>query len=76
MIFPICSFKIEDDSTNDSTDDINMLSKYLVNKPRDEAPMTSLWISCLATSSAIAFSTSSDSITTSSTSTYIQNQVS
>lgn len=42
-------------------------NKYLLNRPGDEAPRTSLFIEFLATSSATAVATSSDSITTTST---------
>ena len=50
------------------------VSRNLVNKPRDGAPMTRLLIADLETSSAIAFATLSDSKTTTSTSTYIQKK--
>lgn len=50
-----------------------MPTKYLLNRPRDGAPKTRLLIADLAISSAIAFATSSDSMTTTSTCTYIQN---
>ena len=43
------------------------LDRHLVNKPRDGAPMTRLLIADLETSSAIAFATLSDSMTTTST---------
>lgn len=46
---------------------------YLENIPLDDAPITSLWIELLSISSAIALATSSDSITTTSTCTYIHN---
>lgn len=44
-----------------------MKSSYLEKMPRDEAPITSLLILHLATSPAIAFTTSSDSICRTST---------
>lgn len=45
----------------------DMPDTYLENIPVDGAPMTSLLIADLATSAAIAFGTSSDSITIAST---------